>query len=1077
MAFRNILNGVNKKLNDLANFVPEFENNFRNKLFSATQNVKTQLEGLQGEAQGALGLVTNKSPFATQNPTQFKSNLSAKPGPIGHSVRAGELVPGVTPPPWPNELEDYSSMNAILGLHILTQDEINKPELYRTTKPKWSIIQNGGGAKRTGKESRTRVEQAMGASVEFFMDNLNIQSIVMMGSRNRNSNATKIEFEVYEPYSMGLFYQALLVAAKSAGFGHYIQAPFLLTIDFKGYDVDGNVMDVPYGRRLLPIKLINSQFVTNEGGSTYKVEAIAWNEQALHDSVTQIKTDVALRGRTIREMLQTGAQSLTEINNKRLKELKEKNQVAAPDQYVILFPGESEPESIYDAYGAGGEFDTGTATAQPGYDEYGAIGIAVDNRPTTDAYLSEYYQSLVGTDAGSEEVPGTFAEFYNGLANRTTDSSLLETMFKKYAASDYSNNKIGSKWIIDDPLAGGTQPMNSQGLADQESLSQRYPIFNRTSRNLQLSDDIRVFSFKAGTRIQEIIEEVLISSQYGRALARQLNDLPEDGMVDWYDIQTDTYVIKDEEELQRGGQYPSLYVYRVVPKKYGHEHFAAVSEPTQGVAERKVQAAKEYNYVYTGKNKSVLDFNIEYNYAFLAPFTADRGSGSAADRVGAAEGQAARHPHPGFRSGGDGAGTTTPVEGQASAVETVNNASGNDHSSGIADPQVQVARAFNDRLIFSNVDMIRVDMRIVGDPFWLSDNGVGNYHARDTAYTAMTADGQVNTGRSEVYCNVIFRTPIDTDPTSGKMIFPEDLIIVDTFSGLYRVIQIQHKFEEGVFTQELQMIRMRNQEEAGPSQNVGALVPITNPAESVNEITAEFAKRLTATNSRVGDTANRLDWMVEAENILPGFNNLRSVITKTRDIIGSDAFAAFGQVASAFETFQNGINIKDLAQIGTDFNALTAASQDLLGLTQLNLNGGDVLGNIGSSIGSNLQNSLGQNLSSLNGAVTTINPSAYTDSIMSSEQLLNRDTLGVSPLLRGGLPNGPVSTEQAINIANQNIPVQIPTAIEQSASEAASQLQRLNEGNIDAPSVNLPRADLGGNIRYNTRTGRWEGGF
>jgi len=107
----------------------------------------------------------------------------------------------------------------------------------------------------------------------------------------------------------------------------------------------------------------------------------------------------------------------------------------------------------------------------------------------------------------------------------------------------------------------------------------------------------------------------------------------------------------------------------------------------------------------------------------------------------------------------------------------------------------------------------------------------------------------VNTGRSEVYCNVLFRTPVDTDPTSGKMIFPEDLIIVDTFSGLYRVIQIQHKFEEGVFTQELQMIRMRNQEESGPSQNVGALVPITNPAESVNEITAEFAKRLTATNS------------------------------------------------------------------------------------------------------------------------------------------------------------------------------------------------------------------------------------
>ena len=34
---------------------------------------------------------------------------------------------------------------------------------------------------------------------------------------------------------------------------------------------------------------------------------------------------------------------------------------------------------------------------------------------------------------------------------------------------------------------------------------------------------------------------------------------------------------------------------------------------------------------------------------------------------------------------------------------------------------------FNDRLLHSMVDMVKIEMTIMGDPFFLSDNGVGNY--------------------------------------------------------------------------------------------------------------------------------------------------------------------------------------------------------------------------------------------------------------------------------------------------------------------------------------------------------------
>ena len=60
----------------------------------------------------------------------------------------------------------------------------------------------------------------------------------------------------------------------------------------------------------------------------------------MRDSVQQIKTDVAITGRTVREILQTGGKSITSIMNARLLEMQEAEQVAVADQFVIIFPKE-----------------------------------------------------------------------------------------------------------------------------------------------------------------------------------------------------------------------------------------------------------------------------------------------------------------------------------------------------------------------------------------------------------------------------------------------------------------------------------------------------------------------------------------------------------------------------------------------------------------------------------------------------------------------------------------------------------------------------------------------------------------
>ena len=1081
MSFKLLKNNITNKFNQLKDNIPEFAGNLQANIDKARNLIETETQKLGlGEIAGGSKFTAGEIGVgnASVSPKTFKANLPAKPGPIGVGIKAGNMVPGVSPPPWPNELEDFASMNCIMTLAVLSQEEINEPtKTYRKNGFKFPIMRSGGGI--GAQKKKTRIEQALGANVEFFIDNLELDSNIEPGRYGKNANVNAVTFEVLEPYSMGMFFQALKVGALKAGYKDYTLAPFALQLDFIGYDVDGKSMRAPYGRRILPIKITESRFSVNGGGSTYSCEGIAWNEQALNDSVQQVKTDVALKGRTIREMLQTGAQSLTEIMNKRLKDMKEKNQVSSPDQYVILFPGDPATDSAgWEAYGPQGEFG-GSATKAPAHD-YHDFGDGTPPRYNADpGNLEMFYASIIGSKADTEPVPESFQEFYSALSNKNTSSNTIEVLFKKYAASDQSNNIIGSKLIIDDPLAGGVQPMNSQGLADEKALKAKYPIFKRSSPNMQLSDDIRVFKFKAGQRIQEIIEEVLLSSMYGKNLAKQLMNITDPkGFVDWYIIETDTYIMKDEKELERSGAYPQLYVYRILPRKFHSSHFAAPTAPAQELANLKKECAKEYNYIYTGKNKDILDFEIQYNNAFIYPAKADKGGASASATTGAAGKQAAGKTQPEFKTAdGTGGGGVAP-EGTVAQKDSVKSVSGN-NSAGIDDPEISVAREFNDRLLFSDADMINVEMTIMGDPFYISDSGIGNYHAKDTSYTNMNADGHMNHANSEVHINVLFRTPVDYDLATGKMIFPEDLIIVDTFSGIYRVTRVYSYIENNAFTQKLIMHRIKYQEESGPKQNVGALVPVTNPAESVNERAVAFNQTIKSSAATLESGANIQSYVAEAEKLLPGFQNLQSVLKKTQDILRSpDIQSAFGQVGSAFKDFQKSIQLGDLNQIGLDFQGLASKAGELANLTQLNLNGSDVLG-AGEDLLSQLRSTTGDLSAGLPNSVGSLVDKAKGLNIPSVE-LPSGWADGFSTNTMIPKTDFPTVNFDAIAKASKMVPVEIPNAIESASTEAARRLQQLNNqkiGDISLPPVNLPRADLGGNIVYNKKTGRFEGGF
>jgi hypothetical protein len=169
-----------------------------------------------------------------------------------------------------------------------------------------------------------------------------------------------------------------------------------------------------------------------------------------------------------------------------------------------------------------------------------------------------------------------------------------------------------------------------------------------------------------------------------------------------------------------------------------------------------------------------------------------------------------------FRSSGLDSGETNSTPGQTptKVITRHSEVSMNSKRGGITageDYSTIAARQFN-KAINTGVDMISLNMKILGDPYYIADSGVGNYTAQATNVPEMNSDGAMNTHDGEVYITVNFRNPIDLNPNEGLYDFGGKGKIVPEFSGLFQVLQVESSFDKNVFTQQLKLIRMLNQD-------------------------------------------------------------------------------------------------------------------------------------------------------------------------------------------------------------------------------------------------------------------------
>ena len=623
-----------------------------------------------------------------------------------------------------NVLHKFASYNYVLTLSALSRAQLDNPDQIPTDAPQNIIARTGGignpNVTRTIEEARSAdvlgddkkttkktYEDVVGESQrvlnkgrDIYFNSVTIDSFPRPNEFRKLMNYTKIEMVLEEPNGI-TFWEKCRAAAFNSGYRNHITAPFLITIEFKGYDDLGNVISNVVPKRVYPVRLSRSSLQMNAGGTTYTVEAYPWTEFAMINAFLYTRGGGTVAGQsTIQDQMNEFARQL----NKDIE-----------DQEV----GPNKLRDTADKY---------EITVDP------AIGR--EQTQTGDVY------------------PTT--GFFN--RNRRQGS------FKVFT---YGKNQSIVK-IIEDTV-------------------KQFEKYNNIEANLLKKANLQ-------TESGSISEE--------------------DQYIDWFKIVT---TVKEEPEFDEKIQtHRRTIAYHVKPFKIHVLNFVRAGFGYR--FDYKNAVRKKFNYIYTGENLDILDLNVEYNASYYQAILRKQDPNFLIRLLRkATKPRDDRSDNNLFETPNYEADPLLPLHSYITTLNTENPSVDNQDKT-VSDNQA-LADTVYDYLVNPQRDMVNVDMKIMGDPAFLGQDyaiplRVGNNSNQQRINIGSSVwDPQrkaFNFDNGEVVVQLDFKFPSDFDENEGLYKFNTEA--TPQFSGLYRVLRVESRLENGQFTQNLTMARCLNQQ-------------------------------------------------------------------------------------------------------------------------------------------------------------------------------------------------------------------------------------------------------------------------
>lgn len=315
-----------------------------------------------------------------------------------------------------NVLNGYRSITYNFTLAGLPSEYVSDPEVYRKAELGLVILKSGGKGlntimniknltsaqvaaveepvldKYSAQNNQRKVKEKLSSNQEIingfnerspgrfdmFLDDVEIENLMTFTEESNVTLPTKIKFTVVEPYSVNGFIEALHVASVAAGYTSYVNASFVLKVEFWGIpDSDNEEFKIPEkipnADRYFPLGLTGVDVDITEKGTRYQCSAVPYNERAFGNP-SVVKKPIKMQGTKVQDILTNFMKAF----NEQLVKANEDSKLNAKnvDVYNIKFVNWSSTDGWVDAAGSS---DIGKSDVLDLYEDNVLYGFAKPN--------------------------------------------------------------------------------------------------------------------------------------------------------------------------------------------------------------------------------------------------------------------------------------------------------------------------------------------------------------------------------------------------------------------------------------------------------------------------------------------------------------------------------------------------------------------------------------------------------------------------------------------------------------------------------------------------------------------------
>jgi hypothetical protein len=619
---------------------------------------------------------------------------------------------------------------------------------------------------------------------DFYFDNCKVTTNIGLSAAQSGTNALKIDFSLIEPYGM-TFLNRLLDLSVRSKIPNYLDIPYLLEINFFGADDKGVYAKLDAQTKLIPIRIINIKIKAGTKGSEYAINAVPYSQMAHLESLTATKANFEISSRTVGDYFANGTASKTFASDQ--------TQVQTMAEFSLGKQQAAKTDKTRATPGPAGA--TAPTAAPPATVKAGSFTNAFN--------LWQEYDVKLGFQRIADEIAFVIDPDISSAV--ITEPLKVNPARVAISAADIADAELGAAMT-----------------ANKQAANKPKPIGGDFTKGF--------FNINAGTNVVTVINNMVTNSDFiKKQLGAALKEAPKDakmpetaaaaskmagGPIQWFKIKTK--IDLKEYDTKRGvyGKKITFYI-----NKYTH-----YEARYPGIAKSSPKGSvKDYNYMYTGLNRDVIDFGIEFNSLFASLVTGD------------ATKQTQLVNNPQASTGGGGTGEDLPGYSMtpqqiAYLASTMSSITG-----GSDDDMLKQRAANYAQNIYqgSQGDMLQLKLRILGDPQFIKQDEIlwsPDKVPSGTRYLGGD-QGSISMDSGEIHCRVNFKTPVDIDEKSGLL--RKDSVWKDVyFSGFYQILMVESEFRQGKFTQMLECVRPP--QEGDSKAQVAVAFPVSGTAAGNN---------------------------------------------------------------------------------------------------------------------------------------------------------------------------------------------------------------------------------------------------